>query len=114
MDEFLKAYLNSILFAETDDNGLPLDHSYTLDDFAPEAVELARQDCEEFVGENWELIEGNLEEAGHNFWLARRGHGGDFRDSNYWTDDQAESLTASAQTFSPCYTNIIAGAIYLE
>lgn len=94
-DEFVIAYLECALWSSLDDNGEPMDQSYSVDDLAPETVEAAIADCREFVAQNkCELDESGLlaEDAGFSFWLSRNGHG-----AGFFTCSGPESVLADLQ-----------------
>jgi hypothetical protein len=103
LDSFTQQYLETALWSSTDDNGEPLDENYTLQDFAPETIKQAVEDCEAFQRDQAELLEQAYERdgydasnAGHDFWLSRNGHGAGFFDrgrEDHWTDLQAEART---------------------
>ena len=83
LDEFTKAYIEAALWSSTDDNDDPLDSNYSLSDIAPETLEKIKTDCKNFQDANGQLlIDGgwSMEQAGHDFWLSRNGHGADFFD----------------------------------
>jgi hypothetical protein len=86
-DAFTIAYLECALWSSTDesrdDGGDPLDDNYGLDDIAPEALETAINDCESFqetCAADLEASGLSSEQAGHDFWLTRNGHGAGFWD----------------------------------
>lgn len=92
LDSFTRAYLVCALWSSTDEStpsgGEPLDRNYTLEDFAPEAIEQAARDCARFQAENdADIVAAGLDwsRAGHCFWLNRNGHG-----SGFW-DEKMES-----------------------
>ncbi len=102
-DDFLRAYLQCALWAETDESneqgGDPLDANYDLSDFSPEALELAAEECTRFQEANaadlaefyaiWpKSPDGDSSAAfgGHNFWLTRNGHG-----TGFWDRDAGEA-----------------------
>jgi hypothetical protein len=90
LDDFTRAYLEAALWAETDNSdpsgGDPLDENYDIEDFAPDSIQRAVDDCVRFQTENastlakydWRHSDGDV--AGHNFWLNRNGHGSGFWD----------------------------------
>jgi hypothetical protein len=81
MDAFTKAYLECALWSSTDDDGDPLDRTYRLDDFAPETLRQAIEDCTAFQADNASDLEGvDIVQAGRDFWLTRNGHGCGFWD----------------------------------
>jgi hypothetical protein len=98
MDVFTKQYLETALWAETDDKGNPLDSNYQLCDFAPGVLARAIADCEAFQATNAADIGGRTELAGHDFWLTRNGHGAGFWDGD-WPKDAGARLTAASKAF---------------
>jgi len=87
MDEFLQAYIVAALWSSTDEStpegGDFLDENYGLADLAPETLEQMKADCARFRAENAHDIEGGEEQAGHDFWLTRCGHGAGFFDGDW-------------------------------
>jgi hypothetical protein len=55
-------------------------------------------DCQEFLEANTSEIDGNYEEAGHDFWLTRNGHGAGFWDGD-WSEPAATRLTQCSKMF---------------
>jgi len=87
LDAFTTAYLECALWSSTDESneqgGEPLDDNYGLDDISLEALQSAIDDCRSFQESNADdLAESELsdEQAGHDFWLTRNGHGAGFWD----------------------------------
>lgn len=89
-ENFLNGFLVCALWSSTDesrdDGGDPLDANHSTDDFTPEALESLKNDCESFIESNAEDLEAyhlagfDSEQAGHDFWLTRNGHGAGFWD----------------------------------
>ena len=108
LDPFTLAYIEAALWSSTDDEGNPLDANYTADDLAPETVDTIIADCRKFQADNAEDIASGCtrgtgeystdEQAGHDFWLTRNGHGAGFWDGD-WTEPHATRLTGAAQAF---------------
>lgn len=103
-DDFLKAYQAAAIWAETDDSGVPLDSNYSISDFCAESMELMKLSCAAFIAGNLSLLQGavwhsgyNWEQAGHDFWLTRNGHGAGFWDRGL--KDAGEKLSDSARAF---------------
>jgi len=73
------AYIECALWSSLDENGAPLDSSD-----APISESLraeSRIECQDFYTANAEdLADMNPEQAGHDFWLTRDGHGTGFWD----------------------------------
>lgn len=105
LDTFTKAYIEAALGSETDDNNVPLDKNYELDDIAESSLELIIEDCRKFQENNQNLItdENYLRAtqheveamAGHDFWLTRNRHGAGFWDGD-WDEPAASLLTEAA------------------
>jgi hypothetical protein len=102
MDPFTIAYIEAALWSSTDESdeqgGEPLDANYGLDDIAPEALASILNDCEAFQQDHAEDIGGELERAGHDFWLTRNGHGAGFWDGD-WDDDIGQRLTDASDVY---------------
>ena len=102
MDAFTTAYIEAALWASTDNSneqgGEPLDAHYGLDDIAPETLTSIRDDCEAFQRDHAEDIGGDLERAGHDFWLTRNHHGAGFWDGD-WDEDIGQRLTDASHVY---------------
>ena len=84
---FLAAYIECALWSSTDNaddsGGAPLDDNYGPEDLSEEALEECSRDCRNFLeAESADLEEAGVsaEQAGHDFWLTRNGHGAGFWD----------------------------------
>ena len=86
MDNFTKAYIEAALWSSNDDNGDPFDENYTVDDISLETKMKMTVDCINFQKDNKVNLDKayklypenewtNEEQAGHDFWLTRNGHG---------------------------------------
>jgi hypothetical protein len=100
--EMTKHYLVCALWSSTDEDGEPLDATYTVADMPEETIQKADRDCRRFIAENEQDIDGRYEQAGHDFWLTRNGHGSGFWDGD-WAEDAGERMTESAKDFRECY-----------
>lgn len=83
MNPFLESYLECALWSSTDEQGEPLNASFKVSDFAPEAIASANADCEDFQDAQAScLVEAAISDtrAGFLFWLNRNGHGSGFWD----------------------------------
>jgi hypothetical protein len=100
-DTFLLAYITAALWSSNDestsDGGEPLDRNYGPDDLASETLEKMKVDCDRFIAENAKNIAGDEEQAGHDFWLTRCGHGSGFWDGDW--PDAGERLTAACKSY---------------
>lgn len=119
-DSFTKAYLTCMLWAENDEStpqgGEPLDLNYSIEDLAPLAQAIAWRECRNFQEAAKGLIDGKEEQAGHDFWLTRNGHGAGFWDRpEIYGEQNADILTRMAKvagTQNPVVGDD--GLIYLE
>src|SRR5271157_6148558 len=94
----LQQYMETALWSSTDDDDTPLDKNYSTDDIAKKAKEGMLKDCQSFYDQNRALLEDPgapwpADQAGHEFWLTRNGHGSGFWDSDYGTPESREALT---------------------
>lgn len=98
---FIDHYIVAMLWAELDDNQDPLDANYDRDDIAPEAMEQIIEDCKLFVNSNAHLLKDiSPEQAGHDFWLTRNGHG-----AGFWARGLGhigDELTAYCTAYGDC------------
>ena len=123
LDIFTESYITTALWAETDNSdesgGEPLEHNYDVTDIAPEAMESIIADCTKFQEQAADLLDAastagdypvspdslNVDDqAGHDFWLTRNGHGAGFWDGD-WPTSGIE-LTRLSHTFGPAYIYI--------
>jgi hypothetical protein len=91
---FSTAYIDAIYFTETGDSDQP-SNTATLS-------ELSRcnalNDCANFYRAYSELIGDNIEQAGHDFWLTRNGHGAGFWDRpEIYGAEIAQELTRASK-----------------
>jgi hypothetical protein len=102
IDKFLQAYIVAALWSSSDEStpegGEPLDRNYGPDDLAPETIEKMTADCERFQAENSKDIEGRDEQAGHDFWLTRCGHGSGFWDGDW--PEAGDRLTEACKSYA--------------
>lgn len=135
LDDFTLAYLECALWSSYDNDQMPLDQNYGLDDFAPEAIDKAIEDCKDFqVNNSWRrayrrrrrrrpssngsatsggsLGYSDAELAGHDFWLTRNHHGAGFWDRQL---DNGEELADAAHAYGECCAYVgDDGKIYLS
>jgi hypothetical protein len=112
-DQFFRAYVEAALWSSTTGDGTPLDQTdevmrfhQQVDALHSDTVKKMREDCDNFIAaytDDLELaftlytITGNwttAEQAGHDFWLTRNGHGAGFWDRGI--GDVGERLTRAA------------------
>jgi len=118
MNEFLYNYAVCALWSSNDNSdeygGDPLDRNYDIQDLSPEAQDKMKADCRAFQNKAGDLLNGITEEqAGHDFWLTRNGHGAGFWDRGLGLI--GEKLTAIAHSFGECDLYVgDDGKIYIE
>jgi hypothetical protein len=102
LDPFLVGYLMAAYWTNDDDapsgeyssSGRPEEMHSKL---SPKSLANAKKDCKNFQDENYELIKGNLKEAGHCLWLSRCGHGSGFFDSDKFGENERDILQEKAR-----------------
>lgn len=100
-DQFIVAYFEAVDFTETGDDEQP-PHGADLDpDFERESV----IDCLAFFSRvRCYLSDDHIEQAGHDFWLTRNGHGTGFWDRpELYGETYAEMFTGMATGFGEAY-----------
>jgi hypothetical protein len=81
LDDMVTAYVECALWAGADEDSNPLDDNYGPDDVSPEALAEIAAECRDFYRDNAEdLANVTAEQAGHDFYLTRNGHGAGFWD----------------------------------
>jgi hypothetical protein len=104
--EFLQAYITAALWSSTDDSDVPLDSNYGPHSLAPETRAAMRADCRKFYDSHhaeW-APEWSDEQAGHDFWLTRNGHGVGFWDRDH--GDKGDRLSEAARAFGEVYLHV--------
>lgn len=105
LDAFTRSYIVTMLWSTTDEStpegGEPMDANYSGADVAPIALVQIVADCEAFQKECSDHYDDS-EQAGHDFWLTRNGHGAGFWDGDY-PEPEASILTAASKRFGELY-----------
>lgn len=78
-DEFLEAYIAAAIWTDTPDTGEDKE-PWTEENLAPETLAKMKADCAHFIKQNGPDLNGESEQAGHDFWLTRNHHGAGFWD----------------------------------
>lgn len=98
LDDFQRAYAECALWSSIDDKGQPLDHGRDASDIAPETIAVMRTDCDAFRATHAADLKGIPDDqAGHDFWLTRNGHGAGFWDRGLGA--RGERLTEACTAF---------------
>ena len=103
--DFVTAYVTCALWSSTDNSddsgGDPLDDNYGTDDIEPATFAAMVADCEAFMQANKRDLRGmNIEQAGHDFWLTRNGHGAGFWDRGLGV--KGDRLTKASKVYGSC------------
>ena len=115
LETFTDAYIETLLWSETNDDCEPLDEEYTADDITEESMESVKSDCHRFYdkfNDTWQdkYLRSNEysddEYAGYDFLLTRNGHGAGFWDGD-WEEPIATQLTERSKEFGE--TNLLVG-----
>jgi len=105
MDDFTRQYLATALWSSTDDDCNPLDRNFEIEDIDADTVAAAQADCDRFRELAGKMLnEGDEEQAAHDFWLTRNGHGAWFWGGDW--PEGGESLTAICKAFGEIYLYI--------
>jgi hypothetical protein len=98
LEEMVAGFITCGLWSESSFQS----HNFDADDIAPESLAAITADCAMFLDINAkDLANINAEQAGHDFWLTRNGHGVGFWDRGLGA--VGERLTASCKhDFGEC------------
>jgi hypothetical protein len=98
LDDFTRSYIETALFTSTQDEGIPLEREYDIEDIAPSSLNAMVSDCQQFQQQNAEALqEKSSIQGGHDFWLTRNGHGAGFWDGDW--PENGKTLTLAAKKF---------------
>ncbi len=115
LDAFTTAYIECALWSSTDnttDNGgEPLDSNYSPDDIAIATLKEMQADCDAFQHDNAADLDGlDSEQAGHDFWLTRNGHGAGFWDRGL--GEQGDRLTKASKVYGSVDLMVYRGKVH--
>ena len=107
IEDFLKGYMSCALWTEEKEG----------ETISKDQCNEMRSDCNDFLKENENLIDQGepinkwqwsiYNQAGHDFWLTRNGHGTGFWDRpEVWGKSQAEILTKNSKYWGEYYLDI--------
>ena len=111
VDEFVRGYIECMLWSSKDDMDEPLNKSHTADDIDSQTMDRIYADCRSFIhsvgpfitidnfkGANLSSVDSR---AGHDFWLTRVGHGAGFWDGDWASEGSGIDgpLTKAANAF---------------
>jgi hypothetical protein len=119
---FVLSYLGTALWSSSDTNAEEGDDEsleskgYTVEDISEDGFDSARTDCLAFYESHGHLFEGKEEQAGHDFWLTRNGHGAGFWDRpEVYGQKAANELTKASKPYGESYLYVgDDGEIYIS
>ncbi len=115
-EEMLQQYMETALWSSTDEDDMPLDRGHSTDDISGKTKKEMLADCQAFYDQNKAILDDHwpADQAGHEFWLTRNGHGSGFYDSSYGTDESREALTEACKKFREVNLYVQRGKIHQE
>ena len=96
-EDFHAAYIEALYFTDTGDE----DQAAQDAKLSPDAAEICRADCLSFwhrFGRYVDAAKMTPQQAGHDFWLTRNGHGAGFWDGD-WPEPYADMLTKGSKSY---------------
>lgn len=83
IDEILNGYLQCALWSSLNEDGVPLDYLFEVDDIPKNEIEKCKDKCLEFYNKAKEYLVNisDFSQVGHDFWLTSNGHGSGFWDN---------------------------------
>ena len=97
LDEFTRQYLATALWSTNhQDTEEPLDVDFDIDNFDEKSLQLMIDDCGKFQQDNASMIKGRESDAGHDFWLTRKGWG-----DGFWDDwpEHGDKLAEASEAY---------------
>lgn len=111
-------YLKCALWSSANDDGEPLDDTFTPEDVAEDSIITAESDLHAFASKAGNLLDGaDMGQVAHDLWLTRNGHGAGFwdRPEVYGGQDNADALSEIAAEMGEVYAYVgDDGRVYLD
>ena len=109
-DSFLYAYIEAALWSSVDEDGEPIDDNYNIENMSVGLLASMTDDCRVFWDRNGPYIQAchdpharsewsTYEQAGHDFWLTRNGHGDGFWDGRHIWGPYTHRFTEDSKRF---------------
>ena len=101
-DQFFDSYIGTAIWSGTDDDGNNLDENFDgkPGEFEPATYKFLQDDAKRFYDkyEKYfdDMTSAQTEQAGHDFWLTRNGHGAGFWDGG-WPEPAATEMTNASK-----------------
>lgn len=106
MNNTLRQYLETALWSSNDDNGIPLDNDYSIEDISIESLERQSLELSQFINDAGSLLDGlDMTDVAHDFWLTRNRHGAGFWDGDY-PETVGQLLTHLSHKFKEVYVYV--------
>jgi hypothetical protein len=104
MDKFVEGYIECALWAEEESlSEGNEDADINLYNIHPDSLAQMEADCKSFREQAGDLLEEwSDEQAGHDFWLTRNGHGTGFWDRGMADKPTRDALTKLSQDMGSC------------
>ena len=110
-DDFVNAYIEAAFWSSIDHES---GRSFDSLDLELDAISRKKmvEDCQKFIAymQEYNLHEDSCltrhdvwEQAGHDFWLTRNGHGAGFWETSDWEESAGELLTSFSHCFPECH-----------
>ena len=120
LDSFARQYIDTMLWAEThnygdgsDDRSFA-DHEYGVSDLAPIALARVLNECTRFRIAAQGIEGSDSDQAAHDLWLTRQGHGAGFWDGD-WPEPAATRLSDIAHGMGEVWPSVGGdGLIYID
>ncbi len=124
IEQFVMGYLTAMLWAETDEDGDPLDCKYSVDDIASETRTDHTVICQKFAEANLKHLEAHIAIiepwqdwtpsaiAGYDLWLTRNHHGAGFWDRG--TGEHGDALTVAANLLGESHPYVDGGKVLTD
>ena len=94
-EQFVSSYVECLLWADT-----PEGKEWLPEELSPSLQKQIGADCLVFFQAHYEAIKNLFDQAGHDFFLSRNGHGSGFSDRDpAWYGGQQDALQDAARAF---------------
>ena len=119
LDTMLEAYLTAAEWTAPDEDGEERSHPggefVSMADRDAETVATARQDCTHFYLLAASLLsEWTADQAGHDFWLTRNGHGTGFWDRGKAHGDALSQIAQDLSGETTEWVDSVTGVLYID
>ena len=116
IDDVSRHFVVSLLWASTDDEDVPLDQDYDVEDMDEESMKVIKRNVGRFLEENRHILTKHKiseEIVGTDLFLDSQGHGAGFWDRGYGADGDVLSESAK-KYFGDGFVFVAGGKVHLE